>query len=156
MRAWALACSCAGNAMTESAFTREVLKRLRLRFARQPLIPWFVWKVNDRITGGIPDVVVVRHATTFFFEFKKARRAGQDPRTLVTTLQNDTLKRISAANGNQVYVVVRHPDDLFTVYAVTSNGSYCVMASGLDYTALVDAIDTLTRTCLACPDRKAA
>lgn len=53
--------------MTESAFTRKLLRALRSHAALKEGI---VWKLNDNFTKGIPDVLIYLHGFTTFLELK--------------------------------------------------------------------------------------
>lgn len=53
--------------MTESAFTRKLLKALR---SNVTLRSGIVWKLNDNFTKGIPDVLIYWNGFTTYFELK--------------------------------------------------------------------------------------
>jgi hypothetical protein len=53
--------------MTESVFQRKLLAALK---AHQALHEAVIWKLNDRFTRGIPDVLVSICGVTTFFELK--------------------------------------------------------------------------------------
>lgn len=56
--------------MTESAFTRKLLRALRGHAALRGAV---IWKLNDRTTGGIPDILVQEsEGHTTFWEVKIA------------------------------------------------------------------------------------
>jgi hypothetical protein len=54
--------------MTESQFTAKLLKALRSRAELKEAV---IWKLNDRTTSGIPDVLISFCGVTTFFEMKK-------------------------------------------------------------------------------------
>lgn len=95
--------------MNEATRTRTVLTEIRKRFPSA-----FVWKVNDAITGGIPDAVVVLHGHTYWIEFKVEK-----PRTpivkLLTELQQLKIRSLLAA-GATVVVAGLLPDGEMRVY----------------------------------------
>ena len=53
--------------MSESQFTRHLLKALRSHVALRDAV---IWKLNDRTTRGIPDVLISLRGVTTFFELK--------------------------------------------------------------------------------------
>lgn len=53
--------------MTESAFTSKLLKALRSHVMLRDAV---IWKLNDRTTSGIPDVLISLRGVTTFFELK--------------------------------------------------------------------------------------
>jgi len=56
--------------MTESFFTRKLLKALR---SHPALLDAVIWKHNDASTGGIPDFSVSWGRVTLWFEVKLGR-----------------------------------------------------------------------------------
>ncbi len=54
--------------MTERAFTAKLLRALRFHAALKSAV---VWKINDRTTGGIPDILIsTSEGRTTFWEVK--------------------------------------------------------------------------------------
>lgn len=53
--------------MTESQFTSKLLRALKQHPALKEAV---IWKLNDRTTSGIPDVLVSQYGWTTFFELK--------------------------------------------------------------------------------------
>lgn len=99
--------------MTEAQLTRRELKILRNRWPSA-----FIWKINDRITAGVPDAVLVNGAATtktVWIEFKRALRMNIDPWTLVTPLQKQTMQRL-ANNGQAVVLVTFWPNKALSIH----------------------------------------
>src|ERR1044071_1565120 len=97
--------------MTEAQLTRKELKKIRDRWPSA-----FVWKINDRITAGVPDALLVNGAArsnAVWIEFKRANNMKVDPWGLVTPLQRQTMQRL--ANNNQcVLLATFWPDKSIT------------------------------------------
>ncbi len=85
--------------MTESQLTRRELQRIK---SQRPNA--FLWKVNDRITAGIPDAVIVENGHTFWIEFK-VLRPGERIEQVVREAQRLTMQRLARANHGDVIVV---------------------------------------------------
>lgn len=95
--------------MTEAKFTQEIVKRLRATLNRHggPNTS-FVWKINDRITAGIPDLEIIRNGRTVFVEFKRATSKSDTFAKLATAKQKDMLRTLAKANQGGVFGVMRH------------------------------------------------
>lgn len=52
--------------MNESTRTAQLLRKVRERYPRA-----FVYKINERISGGIPDIFFTLDGVTLFFEAKR-------------------------------------------------------------------------------------
>lgn len=99
--------------MTEADRTKRLLKALRARYPRA-----FVWKINDRIRAGIPDVYLKHPGTPgLWVEFK-------GPKTTVTTLQALEHNRLRLAGDDVLLVRFREDGhaiiDQWTVSAPAS------------------------------------
>ena len=106
--------------MTEAQLTRRELKKIRDRWPSA-----FVWKINDRITAGVPDALLVNgaaHDGTVWIEFKRALTMKIDPWTLVTPLQRQTMQRL-ANNGERVVLAVFWPNKSMTFDYVFRHGA---------------------------------
>jgi hypothetical protein len=53
--------------MTESEFTRKLLRALRSHAALKDTV---IWKISDRFSSGIPDLCITNGKLTNFFELK--------------------------------------------------------------------------------------
>lgn len=98
--------------MNEATRTRTVLQTIRKAHPTA-----FIWKINDAITGGIPDAVIVLHGHTVWVEFKIGK-----PRTpvekLLTDLQQLKIRSLVVA-GATVVVAILLPDGEMRVYEPT-------------------------------------
>jgi phospholipase/lecithinase/hemolysin len=63
----------------------------------------FVWKISDRVTGGIPDALITKDGRTIFIEFKKGNPANVAK--LVRPLQLHQIRKLVDA-GAKVYICV--------------------------------------------------
>ena len=93
-----------GNVLkTESSYTSDVL-----RHVRQLRPEAIVYKVNDRTTGGIPDVYLGLNGESLWVEFKRSVSARPNINTLLTPLQKRTLEKMRNTNIYTL-VLVRTP-----------------------------------------------
>lgn len=114
--------------MTESTRTSRLLSRLR---QMHPL--WEVWKVNDRVAKGRPDVTIVTATGVWFVEFKRCGPT-KDPRDLLTATQRHILNRLHALrSGRQVVVVGLHEDGTQTVYGMRGERSETSKTAFIDF-----------------------
>lgn len=99
--------------MREGTKTSALLKRIR---ERNP--SWFVLKHNQRLTGGVPDVTIVRDkGRHVWIEFKVE---GNVP----TPLQTRTMARLVYA-GALVLLVTFNKDGTQDVQRVLVDGTTC-------------------------------
>jgi len=111
--------------VTESQFTGRLLRALRAHPALKDAV---IWKLNDRTTKGIPDVLVSLRGVTTFFELKKwpARPTKIQehylgklaPRSWVVEFGNESSFMYSGAKGNQF--ILRNDTFAQTVQAVVT------------------------------------
>jgi hypothetical protein len=63
----------------------------------------FVWKISDRVTGGVPDALIVKDGRPIWIEFKKGNPANVAK--LLRPLQKHQIKKLVDA-GAMVFVCV--------------------------------------------------
>ena len=96
--------------MNESTRTSKLTSLLR---KRRPT--WEVWKVNDRVAGGRPDVQTTGDRLIVFSEFKMTRGLLDPPHQHLTPLQHRTCERLHNL-GKVVRLVGLHPDGTHSVW----------------------------------------
>lgn len=124
--------------MTEAELTRKELKRIKARWP-----DCFRWKINERISTGIPDALLVNGAgthSTVWLEFKRPTRMTQDPLTMVTPLQFDNLRRLSG-HGHSCYIVAFMPDGTQRLYLVQR-----FLTAPIAFDGLMPLLETLWTT----------
>ena len=99
--------------MTEAQLTRRELKKIRDRWPSA-----FVWKINDRITAGVPDVLLVNgrartHARQLWIEWKRPLSMNADSWALLTPLQQKNVQRL-VHHDQQVVIGVFWPNKTIT------------------------------------------
>lgn len=111
--------------MTEAKLTGDVLARLRLLFKGFSATygPAIVRKINDRITGGIPDAYVAVNGVQTWLEFK--RRPTFRTKLTFTPTQRQSLPQLYFATRGRVFIVVATLDD----------GSWDIYPGNTDFTA---------------------
>lgn len=87
--------------MTESSLTRRELQRIKARWPDA-----FLWKVNDRITAGIPDALLVLAGRHVWIEFK-ALTDNERVETAVRDVQKVQIRRLVRAGAEVLIVAFR-------------------------------------------------
>jgi hypothetical protein len=110
--------------MTESQFQSKLLARLRKHPSLKDAV---IWKLSDRFTGGIPDVLISLKGVTTFFELKRwpnqptkiqkfyLQKLAPRSWVIVAGSKGDSIM-YSGARGNQF--LLRNEDFEDTVQAV--------------------------------------
>lgn len=109
--------------MTEAQLTRRELKKIRDRWPSA-----FVWKINDRITAGVPDSLLIngRAAGTrgrrLWIEWKRPLSMQADAWGLLTPLQQKTIQRL-VNNDEQGLIGIFWPNKTITFDFVFRDGT---------------------------------
>jgi len=84
--------------MSEAGRTKRFLDKVRRAHPGA-----FVWKISDRVTGGIPDAMVVVNANVIWYEFKVGE--PEQINRLVRPLQKRQIEKLREA-GATIFVVL--------------------------------------------------
>jgi hypothetical protein len=88
--------------VTEAQHTTKFLTQVKGRFPRV-----FAYKINDRVTAGVPDAIIVKSQRTVWLEMKAC--APDKVGDALSDLQKHTLQKLAAA-GAEVYVLCFAPN----------------------------------------------